>query len=442
MKRINKYFDQVYCLYLDKRYDRHEYISQYVDHYAYIAGDGTHEDLKYNRIDTEDLPPIFKQSTQYPTWREKPHAFNAWMCHNAILNDALDNGYNRILLLEDDVEFAEDLDEALDNFENSYPWDMFYFGCFHDKSYSGPTKGVRQVFGAGGFHGVALTRKVIELLCLMPPIGPYDWICGKYLHNSHRCFASHPMVINQMDGYSYVERQELSKPSRFETLAKCDIGSHSTYLVLKEIEEKKGLSIKDKKVLHIGAHDGLEKDIYNHLGASSTIWVECNPFVVESLRERIKDDERHTAYEACLWSETGVQKNYFFYRDKRDGAGGLFKDKKMKDYVLDCPMTGEKTELTTITLDDLAYKENFKCNDIGFLNIDVQGSELEVLKGAESLFTENLEFIYCEVSWDEIYENGPLLEDIDKFLDSKGYDRVGIRKDWAVHGDAIYVRRH
>ncbi len=224
-------------------------------------------------------------------------------------------------------------------------------------------------------------------------------------------------------------------------MMKCDIGTHSTYLVLKEIEDKFNISLKDKNVLHIGAHDGLEKDIYDHLGASSTIWVECNPFVFETLTERISGDNKHTAFQKCLWSEVGIEKEYYFYRNKTDGAGGLFKDEKMKDYVKDCPMTGEYIKMFTDTLDNLSYKEKIDCGSINFLNLDVQGSELEVLKGSTKLFGPNLELIYCEVSWEQYYHNGPLLKDIDELLSKFGYNRLGLRVDAPGHGDGIYVRR-
>jgi len=440
---LNKYFDQVYCLYLDKRLDRQEYIKDHVEHTAFIAGDGS-MDTKYNYIDTPDLPPKFKQSINYPTWWNSPNAFNAWKCHNIILNDALDKGYERILLLEDDVEFSEDFKEGLNNFlefEKMNYWDMFYFGCYHNnKSLHVNSKGIRKMNGGGGFHGVALKTKIVELLCLLPPIGPYDWISGKLLHKNYHCYSSNPTIINQTDGFSYIEGKILSKPDTYEEMVGCHIESHSTYNVLKEIEEKIGISLKNKNVVHIGAHDGLEKDIYDTLGVKNTLWIECNPYVFPNLEKRIANDDRHKAFEACLWSEEGLEKEYYFYRNETDGAGGLFKDQKMKEYISDCPMTGESIKLKTQTLDKLAYRETLGIGNVHFLNIDVQGSELEVLKGAQGLFTDNLELIYCEVSWDNIYENGPLLEDIDKFFHEKGYNRIGIRQDWVMHGDAIYIK--
>ena len=217
-------------------------------------------------------------------------------------------------------------------------------------------------------------------------------------------------------------------------MMQCDINSHSTYQVLKQL----GFDYNGWKALHIGSHNALEKGIMDHLGFAHTTWVECNPFVFPDLLERLGDDKRHTAIEACLWGTNAEIKNYHFYRNKKDGAGGLFKDKKMKEYIHDCPMTGESIELVTTRLDTLALTHDIDLSSINFLNLDVQGSELEVLKGAGDKLRPKL--MYVEVSWDEIYENGPLLKDIDEFLLKWGYTRIGIRQDWQVHGDAVYVK--
>ncbi len=215
MKRLNKYFDQVYCLYLDKRLNRHDYIKENVDHIAFIAGDGS-LDIQYDHVDIKELPPKFKQSINYETWWKSPNAYNAWLCHHKILNIALQKGCETLLLLEDDIEFSEELDSALDDFEKIDKWDMFYFGCYNNgNSLAGPSDEVRIINGAGGFHGVALKRKVIEMLVMLPPIGPYDWICGQYFHQIYNCYCSYPTVINQADGYSYIENETFIKPSRF-----------------------------------------------------------------------------------------------------------------------------------------------------------------------------------------------------------------------------------
>ena len=74
-----------------------------------------------------------------------------------------------------------------------------------------------------------------------------------------------------------------------------------------------------------------------------------------------------------------------------------------------------------------------------FLNIDVQGYELEVLKGATKTL-ENIDAMILEVNRDEVYENCPLIEDIDNFVGDIGFSRVAEMWQSVSWGDALYAR--
>ena len=72
--------------------------------------------------------------------------------------------------------------------------------------------------------------------------------------------------------------------------------------------------------------------------------------------------------------------------------------------------------------------------------MDVQGYELEVLKGGlETL--HQVDYVYCEVNRDEVYENNAYVEEIDKFLSD--YNMTRVETDWAgdIWGDALYIRQ-
>ena len=80
-----------------------------------------------------------------------------------------------------------------------------------------------------------------------------------------------------------------------------------------------------------------------------------------------------------------------------------------------------------------------KDKTFNFLHIDVQGYELEVLKGAVKCL-ENVYYIVVEINRSELYEFCPMISDIDRFLDN--FQRVETewrhgRENW---GDALYVR--
>lgn len=77
-----------------------------------------------------------------------------------------------------------------------------------------------------------------------------------------------------------------------------------------------------------------------------------------------------------------------------------------------------------------------------FLKIDVQGFELEVLKGSD---VSQFKFIYLEGSYKKLYTNQPLITDILKFLKSKNFklvSRYNLIKDFSqnpIQADFLFI---
>jgi FkbM family methyltransferase len=69
-------------------------------------------------------------------------------------------------------------------------------------------------------------------------------------------------------------------------------------------------------------------------------------------------------------------------------------------------------------LDRLVARDNLPPPDL--LKLDVQGYELEVLRGAEQCLRQ-ARAVLCEVSFRELYTGQPLFGDIERFLFERGY---------------------
>jgi FkbM family methyltransferase len=80
------------------------------------------------------------------------------------------------------------------------------------------------------------------------------------------------------------------------------------------------------------------------------------------------------------------------------------------------------------------------------LKIDVQGSELAVLEGAERLLPI-IDYVYVEVSFTPLYEGQPLADRVMAHLHDRGFRLVGIggvshdRQDRVVQADLLLSRR-
>lgn len=76
-------------------------------------------------------------------------------------------------------------------------------------------------------------------------------------------------------------------------------------------------------------------------------------------------------------------------------------------------------EIETTTLDEFCQSE--ADHQIDFLQVDTQGAELNVLKGAANSLEKSTLAIKVEVEFTPIYNNQPLFSDVDIYLREKGF---------------------
>jgi FkbM family methyltransferase len=81
----------------------------------------------------------------------------------------------------------------------------------------------------------------------------------------------------------------------------------------------------------------------------------------------------------------------------------------------------------------------FSRPDFNFINIDVQGYELEVFRGSTETL-KSIDYIYAEVNRDELYKDCARVEDVSKFLGEFGFEMVNVWWLGGSWGDALYVR--
>jgi len=79
-------------------------------------------------------------------------------------------------------------------------------------------------------------------------------------------------------------------------------------------------------------------------------------------------------------------------------------------------------------------KENYN-----FINVDVQGYELEVFKGG-SEYLKSIDYIMTEVNRAELYKGCAQIEELDNYLSGYGFKRVETTWDGGTWGDAFYVK--
>ena len=82
----------------------------------------------------------------------------------------------------------------------------------------------------------------------------------------------------------------------------------------------------------------------------------------------------------------------------------------------------------------------FDRKQFNMINIDVQGYELEVFKGAVNTLP-HIDYVMAEVNRDYLYKDCVLVEELDKFLESFSLKRVDTYWAGGNWGDALYIKK-
>jgi len=164
---------------------------------------------------------------------------------------------------------------------------------------------------------------------------------------------------------------------------------------------------KDRVSIDVGAATG---HITNYLAPRS---LACWSFeaVYPVWQQLIKMKKRHANLYAVNYAVSNFNgKTPFFVDDKRLSNSGFL------DLV-----GGPSVDVAVIALDSYfgRDKENTYTDPIGFIKIDVEGTEIDVLVGAREIIKRDRPSLMVEVY--EPYSKGPLSE-VFQFLMSQGYE--------------------
>jgi FkbM family methyltransferase len=196
-------------------------------------------------------------------------------------------------------------------------------------------------------------------------------------------------------------------------------------------------NIRPKGLIHIGAHMCQERALYHRSGIddSKVIWIEGNVMVYRRFKFMLQDAGVHTVryYHGLIADE---KRDVEFHLCDWEEAGSIYEIQKASNPDL--------TEISTykaqtISLPEFLTENSLKAEDYDFLVMDIQGAELDALKGLETIIN-NFKHIYLEVSFKELYKGAPLYPEVRNWLETRGYKLMDISSDTASWGDALFVR--
>lgn len=195
----------------------------------------------------------------------------------------------------------------------------------------------------------------------------------------------------------------------------------------------KKYNMRIEGIVHIGAHYGEEIQEYVDNGIQNISVFEPLSDNFNILAQRLENINADIhGYQVALGSEKSTAIMYLSSNEAQSSS--ILKPKEHLEHHPDVSFNG--TEEVEVDLLD-----NFDIRGANFMNIDVQGYELEVFKGGQKTL-EQIDYVYCEVNRGEMYEGNPMIEELDEYLNVYGFERVETYwpTTWYKWGDALYIK--
>jgi len=187
-------------------------------------------------------------------------------------------------------------------------------------------------------------------------------------------------------------------------------------------------------VLHVGAHYGQEYLDYARAGIENMIFFEpCNANYKELLKV-VPNTDKIKTYKVALGNEVGSRE--MFVESSNMGQSNSLLEPGTHLTTYPSIVFDKRETICIIKLDMIEFDRSI----FNMINMDVQGFELEVLKGAiETL--PFIDIIYTEINTEQVYKGCVEVTELDEFLSKFGFSRVLTDlapKSW---GDALYLKQ-
>ena len=196
-------------------------------------------------------------------------------------------------------------------------------------------------------------------------------------------------------------------------------------------------NITPRGIILIGAYDGKTLKRLNLPNTVKILVIDANQGAVERLQENFADSPNIQVVQAAIANHNDT---VTLHLTSLESSSSIL---PWKQYSEIYPNIKEIQQLTlsSRTLDTLLEELNLSPSDFNILILDIQGAELLALEGANQLLN-NLDAIYTNVHYQELFEGGALAEEVNQFLSDYQFDIVA--EDTPYHpawGEAFYVRQ-
>lgn len=205
---------------------------------------------------------------------------------------------------------------------------------------------------------------------------------------------------------------------------------------------KQRITSESPLIVDGGAHIGNITELFLRQYSMPIIHAfEPNPELVNILHSRFGNLRNVNIYPNALGSKSdNVQFNIVNAGGKGGASSVLNPSEVLKFYHGDNARIEKSIEVSLVRLDEiLGNVEN-----IDLIKLDLQGYELDALRGCEKLF-HRIKIITTEIEFVALYDKQPLFTDIDDYLRKQNFRLLNLYELWThpdgqlTSGDAVYL---
>jgi len=197
---------------------------------------------------------------------------------------------------------------------------------------------------------------------------------------------------------------------------------------------------KIDNILHIGACLGEEISFYKQLQPKKIYWFEPNPKLLNQLNENVtKQDFISIVFPYAVSSKNGTAEFNIIENETKTNPGcSSLQNLKIHSELYQDITKVDTCIVETINIDEFLRENNLESN-FDLVSLDTQGHDFEILSSSELIF--NSKAIVIETAKVELYEGQKTEDEIDVFLESKGYYKKYYHEFHSVWGDSLYLKK-
>lgn len=206
-------------------------------------------------------------------------------------------------------------------------------------------------------------------------------------------------------------KKEISIPDRLKDL------SNKRLLPPIHVDYLKSLSISPKVIYDIGA------SVLHWTNEAKTIWPSAEYIVFEAMPEcEFLYKENNLQYNIGVLSDRNDREVNFYQNNYHPGGNSYYKEnEQINPESTRLYNESNKKLYKTKTLDSIINSKNLPMPDL--IKIDVQGAELDILKGSKKAL-KNCKDLILELQIVEFNKGAPLRDEVIKYVEDLGFKLI------------------